>query len=91
MQHESDHQKEVTVEVFVPKDPDLHGRFTWPITLIIGEAATLAAAKLKYSGQNLTLAKGKVVFPPTETLEAARIDNGDKLDLISAGGGVCVS
>jgi hypothetical protein len=85
---EPEHRHDVTVEVFVPKEPDKHRRFTWPLSLTVGEAAIQAAAALGYAGPNLTLARARTVFAPAGTLRAAKIDNGDKVDLVSAGGGV---
>jgi hypothetical protein len=75
------------VEV-IPPNNKKPKEFTWPLTLTIGEAATQAAAAFEYSGQNLTLSHGGKFFPRTETLKAAHIHDGEKLDLISAGGGV---
>lgn len=84
---QSHHNNEVTVEVFAPKEP-APKVFKWSLGLTVGAAAQQAAGVFNYSAPNLTLALGTTIFPPEETLGAANVRSGERLDLVSAGGGV---
>jgi len=81
------------VIVFAPRDPDPK-EFFWHHTLLVGEAAKVAASAFGYAAGN----PGFQTFtdPPRTldnklTLEAARVHCGEKLELVDTGGGVCDS
>lgn len=84
-QHEKD--RHVTVEVFAPRS-DKPKKFTWAVKLKVGEAAREAATAFGYQGGDPTLGHKDVVFKRDETLAEAHVHDGEKLDLLDAGGGV---
>lgn len=76
------------VEVFAPRDPQPK-RFEWAPTLTVGEAARQAATAFGYVGGDPTLrtADGRAL-DRTRTLEQAGVHDGEKLEVVDAGGGV---
>lgn len=78
----------VTVEVFAPRDPTSKS-FTWPQSMKAGEAAAEAAAAFGYEGGTPTFqdAEGRVL-DRNKPLVAAGVRDGDRLELVDAGGGV---
>jgi hypothetical protein len=78
---------EITVEVFAPSHVEPK-HFTWPETKKVGTAATEAAAAFRIDVEAPTFQKGDHVLDREKTLEAAGVKNHDKLELVSAGGGV---
>lgn len=79
-----------TLEVFVfsPRNPVDRRQFTWSKHLTVGEAAAEAAPVFGYSGGQPTLAKDGTPLDRSKQLVAARVRDGDVLELIDAGGGV---
>ncbi len=79
---------EVTVRVYIPRliEPKL---FTWPLTLIVGQAAKEAADAFGYSqSSNPTLGRGNETFDRNKTLEQEHVHNHQELELLDVGGGV---
>jgi hypothetical protein len=81
-------QHELHVEVFSPREP--HPKpFAWPKTLTVGQAAQQAATAFGYVSGNPTLQNSVGdALDRSLTLEQAGIHDGDKLEVIDAGGGV---
>jgi hypothetical protein len=79
--------QDVTVEVFAPRSAEPK-RFTWSLVLTVGEAARVAATAFGYEGGDPTLGHGERVFRRSETLAQAHVHDGEKLELLDAGGGV---
>lgn len=81
------HEKNIEVEVFAPRSS--HPKhFRWQEEMTVGEAAADAAAAFDYAPGQPTLAKDGVTLDRSETLKAAGVRNGDKLELVDIGGGV---
>ena len=79
---------ELTVEVFSPRAP-APKKFTWPKTLLVGDAADEAAKEFKYEAGTPTLQnKDKKVLDRQQTLLAAGVRDFDRLELTDTGGGV---
>ena len=81
-------QRDVHVEALSPREP--HPKpFTWPSSMTVGQAALEAATAFGYVGGNPTLqnSTGKAL-DRSLTLEQAGVRDGDKLEVIDAGGGV---
>jgi len=79
---------QITVAVYQPSDPEPRS-FTWPKNKKVGEAADEAAAAfgLPVTKPTFQNAEGDV-FDRGKPLVAEGVKDGDKLDLVSAGGGV---
>jgi hypothetical protein len=78
----------VHVIVFSPREPRPR-EFDFPSTETVGAAASTAGTAFGYpAGLNLTFERGKTVLNRGETLAAAGVHNGDKLELVDTGGGV---
>lgn len=80
--------QDITVEVFVPSQ--VEGKtFTWPRNMRVGEAAEQAAAAFEIQGWTPSLQNeaGKVL-DRDKPLVAEGVREGDKLELVDAGGGV---
>lgn len=81
-------QRDVHVELFSPRDLQPKP-FTWPRTLTVGQAAQEAATAFGYVGGNPTLQNSMgQALDRSFTLAQAGIRDGDKLEVIDAGGGV---
>jgi hypothetical protein len=81
-------QLTVVVIVFAPKDPEPK-RFRFRLDETVGEAAKFAAEKFGYEvGTPSFQTESDVVLDRTLTLRAAGVHNGEKLELVDAGGGV---
>jgi hypothetical protein len=79
---------DITVEVFVPSQ--VEGKsFTWPRNRRVGDAAEQAAAAFGIQGWTPSLQNeaGKVL-DRDKPLVAEGVRDGDKLELVDAGGGV---
>lgn len=79
---------DITVEVFVPSQ--VEGKtFIWPRNLRVGEAAEQAASEFGIQGWTPSLQNeaGKVL-DREKPLVAEGVRDGDKLELVDAGGGV---
>jgi hypothetical protein len=77
----------LSVSVSAPRSPDPKV-FRWDKHLNVGTAAAEAAAAFGYSGGTPSLSENDKVLDPTKQLVAAGVKDGDKLDLLDAGGGV---
>lgn len=77
----------VTVTVFAINSTDGKS-FTWEKTMKVGDAAAEAAAEFGITDENATLSEDGTALDRNKALVAAKIDDGDKLDLVSTGGGV---
>lgn len=81
-------QRELHVEVFSPRDPNPK-HFAWSPDLTVGQAAVEAAASFGYVGGNPTLQNSAgAALDRSVTLDQAGVRNGDRLELVDAGGGV---
>lgn len=79
----------VTVNVLAPNDPTPRS-FTWPKSTKVGVAAREAALTFGFSGGNPTFMNDKdQVLRREETLAGAHVHDGDRLELVDVGGGVC--
>ena len=78
----------VEVVVYAPNQPDPKP-FRFAIDELVGAAAQQAAAAFGYAVGNpsFQLADGRVL-DRTVTLQVAEVHNGQKLELVDAGGGV---
>ena len=78
----------ITVTVYQPSDPEPK-QFTWPKTKKIGEAADEAAIAFGLTAENPTFqnSDGDVLYR-NKPLVAEGVNDGDTLELVSAGGGV---
>jgi hypothetical protein len=82
-----DKDREITVTVRAPRE--LASRtFTWPKTTKVGEAAKEAAAAFGYAAGTPTFQKGEDILDRNKPLVAEKVEDGDVLDLVDAGGGV---
>jgi hypothetical protein len=79
----------VTVTVFAPRNADSR-EFTFPQTMKVAEAARQAADAVGYAaGGNPTFENAdNEVLDRNKPLVAAGVRDGDKLELVDAGGGV---
>ncbi len=78
----------ITVLVYVPSQIEPRS-FTWPKTLRVGDAAREVADVFGLSVENPTLQnKDGEALDRDKPLVAAGVRDGDRLDLIDAGGGV---
>jgi hypothetical protein len=83
-------KKEITLIVNAPRAPEPK-TFTWPKTMQVSEAATLAATAFGYSSTNAELqllGKKPRVLDAGKTLAAEHLKDGDELEETSTGGGV---
>jgi hypothetical protein len=80
--------QELTVTVRAPRSLDPK-TFTWPKTMKVGDAAQQAAQAFGYEGGSPTFQKGEDILDRNKPLVAEKIQDGDVLDLVDAGGGVC--
>ncbi len=79
---------ELTVEVFSPRAP-ISKKFTWPKSLLVGDAADEAAKEFKYEAGTPSLQnKNKQVLDRQQTLLDAGVRDFDRLELTDTGGGV---
>lgn len=80
--------EELTVTVHQPSDP-APKQFTWPKTKKVGEAAAEAAAAFDITVDQPSFqnADGQVL-DRNKPLVAEKVNDGDVLDIVSAGGGV---
>ena len=79
---------ELTVEVFSPRVP-IPKKFTWPKTLLVGDAADEAAKEFKYEAGTPSLQnKDGKVLDRQQTLLAAGVRDFDHLELTDTSGGV---
>ena len=79
---------ELTVEVFAPR-VSTPKKFTWPKTLLVGDAADEAAKEFKYEAGTPSLQnKDKIVLDRQQTLLASGVRDFDHLELTDTGGGV---
>ena len=77
-----------TVEVFSPRVATSK-KFTWPKTLLVGDAADEAAKEFKYEAGTPSLQnKDKTVLDRQQTLLAAGVRDFDRLELTDTSGGV---
>ena len=84
------HEHELHVIVFSLRTPEPK-EFTWEPTMTIGAAATAAASAFGYEPGNFgleTTGEHGHVLENNKTLEGEQIHDGEKLELISTGGGV---
>lgn len=78
----------ITVLVFVPSQIEPR-KFTWPKTMRVGDAARQVAEAFGLTVENPTLQnKDGEALDRDKPLVAAGVRDGDRLDLIDAGGGV---
>lgn len=79
----------LTVTVFAPRNAESR-EFTFPQTMRVGEAARAAADAFGYAaGGNPTFENAdNEVLDRDKPLVAAKVSDGDKLELVDAGGGV---
>lgn len=87
IQPEAHHPREVTVEVFAPRQAQPK-TFTWSLDLTVRVAAKQAADAFGYQGGDPTLGRGNETFDRNKTLEQEHVHQHDKLDLLDVGGGV---
>jgi hypothetical protein len=81
----------ITVSVHEPSNPEPK-QFTWPKTKKVGEAADEAASAFGLNAQNPTFQNSEGdVLDRNKPLVAEGVKDGNVLDLVSAGGGVCAS
>ena len=79
---------ELILEVFSPREP-APKKFTWPKTLLVGDAADEAAKAFKYEAGSPTFQdKDKTVLDRQQTLLDAGVRDFDRLELVDTGGGV---
>lgn len=79
---------EVTLVVGAPKEPEPKAlRFPWGDT--VGEAANVAATDFGYADGNPSFQTSSgAVLDRTLTLREAGVHDGEKVELVDAGGGV---
>ena len=84
-----DDRNTVTVTVFAPRNAESR-EFTFPKTMKVSEAARTAADAFGYAaGGNPTFETAdNEVLDRNKPLVAANVRDGDKLELVDAGGGV---
>ncbi len=87
MDSNAEHKHEVTVEVYAPRQAEPK-KFTWKLSKLVGEAAREAAKAFGYEGGDPTLGHKEKIFKRDETLDAAHVHDGEKLELLDVGGGV---
>ena len=80
-------KRQITVIVRAPRalEPKT---FTWDKTTKVGDAASEAARAFEYAGGTPTFQKGDDILDRNKPLVAERVEDGDILDLVDAGGGV---
>jgi len=78
---------DVTVTVVAPRSVEPR-TFTFKKSLRVGEAAREAATAFGYVGGNPTFAKASTVLDRDKTLVAEGVRDGDRLEIVDAGGGV---
>lgn len=83
----NDSDKQITVTVRAPRalEPE---EFTWAKTTKVGEAAKEAAASFGYAAGTPTFQKDDDILDRNKPLVAEKVEDGDILDLVDAGGGV---
>lgn len=80
-------EKKIEVTVFAPRATEPK-KFNWAAKLTVGAAAAEAAEAFGYAPGQPTLARGEHTLDREETLHAAGVKDGDKLELVDIGGGV---
>jgi hypothetical protein len=70
IQFEHHQSREVTVEVFAPRQTEPK-TFTWPLHWMVGQAAQQAANAFSYQGGTPTLGHENETFDRNKTLETA--------------------
>jgi len=84
------HHRRIRVIVFSPRTPEPK-EFFWRRTMLVGEAAKIAAAAFGYVGGNPGLQTDTTpprVLDNKKTLEAEHVRCGEKLEILDSGGGV---
>ena len=82
------HRQTIVVVVFAPKDPEPK-RFRFRVEQTVGEAAKVAAQAFGYEVGTPSFQTEKgTVLDRGLSLEAAKIHNRERLELVDAGGGV---
>jgi len=79
--------QQVTVTVRAPRALEPK-EFTWAKTTKVGDAAKEAAQAFGYAAGTPTFQKGTDILDRNKPLVAAKVVDGDVLDLVDAGGGV---
>lgn len=88
--HWRHHHRRIRVIVFSPRTPDPK-EFFWRRTMLVGEAAKVAATAFGYVGGSPGLQTDTSpprVLDNKKTLEAEHIECGAKLEILDSGGGV---
>jgi hypothetical protein len=80
--------QELTVTIRAPRSLDPKA-FTWSKTMKVGDAAKQAAQAFGYEGGSPTFQKGEDILDRNKPFVAEKVQDGDVLDLVDAGGGVC--
>lgn len=83
----NDKDKRITVTVRAPRALEPK-EFTWAKTMKVGEAAKEAAEAFGYAAGTPTFQKGDDILDRNKPLVAEKVEDGDVLDLVDAGGGV---
>jgi len=78
---------QITVSVRAPRALEPK-EFTWTKTTKVGEAAKEAADAFGYAAGTPTFQKGDDILDRKKPLVAEKVEDGDVLDLVDAGGGV---
>jgi len=84
------HHRRLRVIVFSPRTPEPK-EFFWRRTMLVGEAAKIAATAFGYVGGNPGLQTDTTpprVLDNKKTLEAEHVHCGEKLEILDSGGGV---
>jgi hypothetical protein len=79
--------KDITVTVRAPRALEPK-QFTWNKTTKVAEAANEAAQSFGYAESTPTFQKGEDILDRNKPLGAEKVQDGDVLDLVDAGGGV---
>jgi hypothetical protein len=82
-----EHDHTLTVTVYAPRAVEPK-TFTWNKTTKVGDAAKEAAEAFGYTAGTPTLQKGQDVLDRNKPLVAEKVHDGDRLELVDAGGGV---
>lgn len=86
--HPASGHRQVEVEVYAPVEPTPK-HFTFASSELVGEAAQESATAFGYGpGKPTFQTEDGRALDRAMTLEQAGVDNGDKLELVDASGGV---
>jgi hypothetical protein len=80
--------QQITVSVRAPRALEPK-EFTWDKNTKVGDGAKQAAEAFGYSSGTPTFQKGEDILDRNKPLVAEKVHDGDVLDLVDAGGGVC--